>query len=134
MITKDEIKKYLEIYDKIEEKCDEFISEYYYQIIGNKYRSKLENDTYPNQKCFEVFEFHVLLTTEAEDCEYKNFDCIPIDVICGTHEDIKRFVRDLIEKRVKRYKEREDSIEKWSKQQAKEEKEEIEKLKKKFNL
>lgn len=134
MITKDEIKKYLEIYDKIEEKCDEFISEYYHQIIGNKYRSKLKEDTYPNQECFEVFEFHVLLTTEVENCEYKNFDYIPIDVICGTHEDIKRFVRDLIEKRVKRYKEQEDSMNRWSRQQAKEEKEEIERLKKKFNL
>lgn len=29
MITKDEIKKYLGVYNKIEEKCDEFISEYY---------------------------------------------------------------------------------------------------------
>lgn len=131
MITKDEIKKYLEVYNKIEEKCDEFISEYYNQIKGNKYRSKLENDTYPNQECFEVFEFHVLLTTEVENCEYENFDDIPIDVICGTHEDIKRFVRNLIERRVKKYKEREDSLEKWSKQQAKKE---IERLKKKFNL
>lgn len=131
MITKDEIKKYLGVYNKIEEKCDEFISEYYNQIIGNKYRSKLENDTYPNQECFEVFESYVYLTTEVEHCEYENFDSIPIDVICGTDEDLKKFVRNLIEKRIKGYKEREDSLERWSKQQAKEE---IERLKKKFNL
>lgn len=131
MITKDEIKKYLEIYDKIEEKCGDFINEYYNQIKGNKYRSKLKEDTYSNQECFEVFESSVYLTTEVEHCEYENFDSIPIDVICGTDDDLKKFVKDLIDKRVKGYKEQEDSMNRWSKQQAKEE---IERLKKKFNL
>ena len=131
MITKDEIKKYLEVYNKIEEKCGDFINEYYNQIKGNKYRSKLKEDTYPNQECFEVFESHVLLTTEVENCEYKNFDCIPIDVIRGTDDDLKKFVKDLIDKRVKGYKEQEDSMNRRSRQQAKEE---IERLKKKFNL
>ena len=131
MITKDEIKKYIEIYDKIEEKCGDFINEYYNQIKGNKYRSRLKEDTYPNQECFEVFESSVYLTTEVEYCEYENFDSIPIEVICGTDDDLKKFVKDLIDKRVKGYKEQEDSMNRRSRQQAKEE---IERLKKKFNL